>query len=229
MEPTELRYTTVKSTLPALPYPPHDSREHITTERLVLRPMAESDLEEFYILRSDAAAMAFTSYGKVDEDIEASRKILAGYLPPHDRDTYVLAICERETGRMVGFGGNLARTHDDGWPVVGYAFVSGAWGKGYATEFLRAFMGVWWGLEREVTEVRAEVGSLGGCQVEGEAASREGDTVEELMVGITMTGNIGSARVLEKVGFKKVGERWGMKRDRSGAEHIFIFTCGRPE
>lgn len=224
MEPTKHRYVSVKSTLPLVPYPPHASRAPITTPRLALRPFLDSDLPSFFALRSNAEAMSFTARGTPDADIEETKKVLARYLPPNDRDTYVLAIFERETGRFVGMGGSLTREDELGWPGIGYVLFPDVWGRGYASEFIKAFMDVWWGLERGEAVVRAEVMSLMG---QGEFV--DGDVVEEVTVAIVQGRNIASGKVLGKAGFVKVAEWIAEKLDGSGLETVFVFACPRPE
>lgn len=224
MEATKLRYVTVKSTLPLVPYPPHATRQPITTLRLTLRPLDHSDLPAFFAMRSNPSIMTFTAQGVPDADLAATEKVLAQYLPPHDADTYVLAICERATGRFVGIGGCLARDGELGWPGIGYALTPEVWGRGYATEFLGAFMGVWWGLERREGDVKVEAMSLAGL---GREVGERGE-VEEMAVAIVQDRNAASARVLGKVGFRKVAEWVAERRDGSGLETVFVFVCPRP-
>lgn len=224
MGPTKLRYVSVKTTLPLVPYPPLASRQPITTPHLTLRPLLASDLPDFFALRSNPEAMASTAKGEPDADIEVTREVLGRYLPPHDRDTYVLAICERDTGRFVGIGGSLAREGELGWPGIGYALLPEVWGRGYGSEFIGAFMGVWWGLERGEAVVRAEGMSLAG---EGREVG-EGDGVRERIVGIAQEGNVASGRVLGKGGFGKVAEWVAEKMNGNGLETVYVFACRRP-
>jgi RimJ/RimL family protein N-acetyltransferase len=67
------------------------------------------------------------------------------------------------------------------------------WYKGYATEFLKRFLDVWWSLPRENTPMRVQSISLGKYFYHQE--------VKERLVAEIHMSNIGSRRVIEKAGF----------------------------
>ncbi|PKS12702.1 hypothetical protein jhhlp_000910 [Lomentospora prolificans] len=232
MEPTKIVRIRVKTTLPRVPYPPAEERHPVITERLIIRPLAQSDLDALHALRRIEAVMVRTSQGAVDPDIETTKQKLDLYLPPNDKDTYNFAICERATGNLVGIGGSHIRQDHFGWPVVGYVFHPSIWGKGYATEFVKAFMEMWWSLPRAEADVDAEAGSVKAAVIGDEYGSRpeleveEGAHVREMMIGVTQEDNLASAKILTKCDFKRL-EDWIVKSG-DGVERLYVFSCQRP-
>lgn len=101
----------------------------IRTERLLLRPAREDDLEPLHAILGDARAMAFWST-LPHESIEQTREWLAGMMAiePTIGEDFVV---ERE-GRVIGKAG-LYR-----FPVIGFIFHPDTWGEGFAQEALRA-------------------------------------------------------------------------------------------
>lgn len=187
---TPLEWVTVKTTLPKTPYPPIDTRQPIATSRLILKPVHESHAEAMHALRLQPEVMKWTLQGKPDVDMAATRAVMALRLPPNDKLNYDWSIFEAATGEFVGIGGSHMRTGELGWPVVGYMFKKEAWGKGYATEFLKAYLEHWWTLEREVVDLK-----VGKDTVEG-----EGELKREMLVAVTVEDNKGSQGVMRKCG-----------------------------
>lgn len=72
-------------------------------------------------------------------------------------------------------------------PSVGYALHPDFWGKGYATEAVRGLVEAWWGLARVPVEDTNAAGNGSG---------------EERLFAATQRENIGSRKVLSKVGFE---------------------------
>ena len=114
----------------------------LTTERLVLRPWRESDLEDLY------------EYARVDgvgqmagwlphENLEESRTVLGFFI----RDRKTFAIVLKENGKVIGSVGLEER---DGEPEVpegsmgreiGYALSKDYWGRGLVPEAVQAVIG----------------------------------------------------------------------------------------
>ncbi|CAI4218781.1 unnamed protein product [Parascedosporium putredinis] len=184
MEPRETEYTTVKTTLPRVPYPAIEDRTPVMTQRLVIRALTENDLPALHTLRT------------VEE-------VMQGLIctSPNDQTTYNFAIVEQETGSFVGIGGSHIRADHQGWPVVGYLFHPDVWGKGYATEFLEAFLKMWWALPRDEFEIAVEASSAEMARFDSRGGDvGEGNRVKELMIGVTQDNNVASAKVLTKCG-----------------------------
>lgn len=106
------------------------------------------------------------------------------------------------TGELIGEGGVHSLASDDaGWPEIGYKFRREVWGRGYATEFLRALLTAWWALPRTAAEV-----PVARPTVAGAGAGEDDGTTRECVYANAEVANVGSARVLEKVGFARFAE-----------------------
>lgn len=108
----------------------------ISTERLVLRPPHDDDVEELAELANNiriARMLANMPHPYTREDarqfVEKS-KLNSGR-------ACVYAITEAETGRLVGIG-SLHEVKGDAEPHMGYWIGESYWGRGYATEAGRA-------------------------------------------------------------------------------------------
>lgn len=217
-----LSLVTVKTTLPQVPYPPVESRPHIRTDRLLLRPYHESDDEElFRVIRSQPDIMVWTARGTPDESIESTKEFIQKRLPPNDATNYDFIICLASTGEMIGIGGSHMRSGEMGWPILGYMLRKEAWGKGYGTEFLKGFLEAWWQLPREDADVTVDESTVEGAQ--------EGDLKTEAIVGITVKENAASQNVLKKAGMKlvKVWEAENMHPE-GGMVDLYGFVAWRP-
>ncbi|GAB1310145.1 hypothetical protein MFIFM68171_00355 [Madurella fahalii] len=198
--PDPTTFIRIRTTLPRLPLPPIAARKPATTERLLIRPVAASDLDALHVLRTQPEVMYWTTLARVDADLDETRAKLAQFLPPGDSRTYNCAICLRETGEVIGMGGVHNWRSSLGWPEMGYMIRREHWGKGLGTEFLTGFVkGLWEGLEREGVEVEVDARTV----VNGGVVREDGVVeVPEQLVAVTAEENGKSQRVLEKSGFE---------------------------
>ena len=203
-------WVTVLTTAPTLPLPANTERPPVETERLILRALTEDDLPVLYELRTRPSVMYFTKMGIVDKDMDFTRERLAMYMPPNDLKTFHYAICLRaDGGKLIGVGGVHLFRSRVGWPELGYMLHDDHWGKGYATEFLRAFVKEYAALPRpdkpmplRVTRdtLPASVGaSIAG---NGDDASTA-PVVDELLLATIADHNGASQKVIAKAGFEK--------------------------
>lgn len=117
----------------------------IETERLILRPHAAQDFDEYRTIRQDPAVYSFIGGTPLsDEDVwsrimrNAGNWALLGY--------GVFGVFERETGRLVGETGfaDFHRGLGDDFgrsPEACWAFSGAVHGRGYALEAARAAHG----------------------------------------------------------------------------------------
>jgi RimJ/RimL family protein N-acetyltransferase len=113
----------------------------LETERLILRPMDLTDWEDYAAAWASPEMTAFIGGGPRDRTTSWSKYLAAAGLWPVCGFGYWSFIC-RETGAFIGNGGLSRFERDipelDGFPEVGWAITPSGWGKGYATEAVRA-------------------------------------------------------------------------------------------
>ncbi|VUC20098.1 unnamed protein product [Clonostachys rosea] len=190
----------IKTTLPVFPLPPNEQRRAILTERLLLRPFNndEEDAQSLNSLRSEPDTMKWSSQGRPDKDLaETKRNAFVQMVPPNDTQRFIWLICLKSTGEFIGLGGVKDWVGDLGWPEAGYMLMEKAWGQGYATEFLRAFLEAWWALPRQETEITVDVSTVVG----------NAEKKQEVVFARTGSSHSSSQNVLKKAGFQVVKER----------------------
>ncbi|KAK2592728.1 hypothetical protein QQS21_009571 [Conoideocrella luteorostrata] len=191
IEPSDLQLITVKTTLPSTP---HQRAPEIRTSRLILRKFKPSDLQSLFKLQSQPQVAAWSPSGQPQTDIEKTKTNLQRRIEGENDRNCAYAICLL-SGEFIGSGGVYSRQGLLGWPDLGYSLLYEHWGKGYATEFLQAFLQAWWDMPRVDCEVRVDAGTV-GCV--------EGSVVDERIVGFTVEENKGSRGVLTKCGLELV-------------------------
>ena len=163
----------------------------IVTERLVLRAYQADDLHQLHAVLYSDEAAMRLLGGP--RDLAGTRAALERSMSQQEHGGYSFwPVIERESGLLCGEAGLFPLAPDGPAVALGYAFGSAYWGRGYATE--------------AATAVLAEAfGPLG----------------MDHLVAITREANLGSRRVLAKLGFEEHGLRhvWG-------AEQLF-FTLSR--
>ncbi|KAK1690225.1 GNAT domain-containing protein [Colletotrichum godetiae] len=213
----QLDFITVNTTLPTLPLPPLVTRQPVLTERLILKPVSQDDLHAVHAMRSQPEVMRWAVAGRPDADLQETQAWLDDNLPPNDAHNYNFTICLRSTGEFVGLGGVKRISHGSsssgpggelGWPEIGYLLRQEAWGKGYATEFLRGFVGAWWSLPRSAARALRVEKSVIGETWPVQDAERSGSeevaaAAEEMLTAVTELDNLPSQKVLNKTGFRK--------------------------
>lgn len=109
------------------------------TKRLLLRPVAASDVSALFRIYGDPATNTFNPAGPYP-DRHHAETVLQRWLSHWDRygfGNWALALRD-DPGRIVGFGGLSVLRYDDiTINNLGYRLATEAWGKGLATEFAR--------------------------------------------------------------------------------------------
>jgi [ribosomal protein S5]-alanine N-acetyltransferase len=141
---------------------------------LLLRRPRLADVPALFEFLGDPDAMRHT---RVDASLRECRRRIAAHEWRRRRDGYApWTVLARTEGRIIGWGGLYEDPFEPGWGVeVGYFFHPAAWGRGFATELVRAALDVADRILR-LPEVRA----------------------------FARAENIASRRVLEKAGFECV-------------------------
>jgi RimJ/RimL family protein N-acetyltransferase len=168
----------------------------LDTERLVLRPWGNGDLETYARITSDPETMRYmwTSAAHTPPLAEADVRAMVEHWERWDFGHWVVE--ERETGEMVGRTG--IKRHDD-WELdpenteVGWLYDRSRWNRGYATE-----------------------GALAALRFAFDELERPD------VISIAHVGNAASQRVMDKAGLSRRGERswrgmdvawWGITRE----------------
>jgi RimJ/RimL family protein N-acetyltransferase len=148
----------------------------LETERLVLRPFADGDLDALYAMYSDSEVVRYLYHEP--RTLEQARELLgrkiAGSELNAEDDWLSAAVVVRDGGRVVGdmVMHWVSEEHKTG--EIGFTFAPAAQGRGYATEAAQAFL-------------RVAFEEFGFHRVIGRLEAR----------------NAASARVLEKLGMRR--------------------------
>ncbi|GAB3286094.1 GNAT family N-acetyltransferase [Parasphingorhabdus pacifica] len=150
------------------------TRGSVRTERLVLRPFDESDVDDVFALHNDPAVMRFINGGRPVERSEVHDRTFPAFLEYDRKDSgYGYWAAESSTtGGFLGWFELVPRASD---VELGYRLRASAWGRGYATEGARALLDL-------------AFGELGARRV----------------VATAMAVNAASRRVMEKLGMVHV-------------------------
>jgi RimJ/RimL family protein N-acetyltransferase len=147
----------------------------LETERLVLRPFEEADLDAMHAIHSDveSARWLYNEPRTVDETKDLLAKKIANDRFSAEGDWLAAAVVTRETGQFVGDLSMqwLSEQHKSG--EIGFIFHRAHHGRSYATEAARAYLALafeQFGFHR--------------------------------VIGRTEARNTASARVLEKLGMR---------------------------
>lgn len=154
----------------------------IETSRLVLRPVQEDDLEDFFEVFSDPVTVEYFAQEPLKTRKEA-QALLDEKLQANQHDTkYYLAICLADSGKMIGQFTLFNLSERNRRAEVGYILNRNFWRQGYASEALAAM--------------------IEHCFNKTNLARLEADADPE---------NEGSLKLLERHGFEREGyfrKRW---------------------
>lgn len=118
--------------------------DFVETERLIMRPIVNDDLERMFLLDSNPEVMKYIGVApvtKLEESEEIIRKIRKQY---KENGIGRWAVIEKESGLLIGWSGLKFLTEPiNGYNNVydlGYRFLPQYWGKGYASESAKEFL-----------------------------------------------------------------------------------------
>ncbi|KAI1352890.1 acetyltransferase domain-containing protein [Xylaria sp. FL0043] len=216
----------VRTTLP-IPLPPPSSRPPIHTPRLLLRPFHPSDLPAYHALRAQREFMSESRLGVPDVSIQETRAALDELTDPgRENFVYAVFLSDDDTGgelELIGdCGVHTVRFGGMGWPEVGYKLAPAHWGRGYATEAMRAVLDAWWGLprgiegEEEEVVVKVLAGTLGTASSISAPTATETETAEAIKEPTSVTTRMRAENADKGEG--KEGEGLRVERERVVAE-----------
>jgi RimJ/RimL family protein N-acetyltransferase len=106
---------------------------HLSTKRLILRPWAESDVDDYRAL--------VTERGNGVPSVEVIQKAIAAQLAATAQTGIaLLPICRRLEGDFIGYCGLVIGRSSLDEPEIAYELFRRAHGRGYATEAARAVL-----------------------------------------------------------------------------------------
>jgi len=165
-------------------------RPTIETRRLILRPFESADTEAAFAWFGDAIVMRFTPTGP-DTSVEQTKARLGKYEEHQTAHGFSRwIILDRRLDRAIGDSG-LLELREYGWIDLGFRLAQSYWGKGLATEAASAWV---------------------------HAAFR--DFHIDRLTSFVHPENVGSIRVLEKLGFRAAG------RDTIMGMNSVLFSLG---
>lgn len=133
----------------------------LETERLILRPLKDTDLETILAYRNDPDVARFQGW-----DIPYSREKAIKWvinpeetIPTDPGGRFTAALELKSTGEMVGDLGILLSDHDPRQAHIGYSLAQSHWHKGYTTEACLQLLAFLFD-ERNMHRVKAETDVL---------------------------------------------------------------------
>ena len=150
---------------------------HINTKRLILRPFTAEDFNDFHGLVSQKEVMKYLPENVMSE--EEAREIFDWLIECYVKNKpkvilkYTVGIIEKATNKLVGWCGFGPLDFDPSKIEVYYGLSSNYWGRGLATEATKAVL----------------------------KYAFENAGLNEIF-GVVVPDNIGSVKVIEKVGMK---------------------------
>jgi hypothetical protein len=152
--------STLSSTLSSVEVsttrPVHKNLTSHSYERLVFRPLLESDFEAYHLILKQPEPMI--AYGVDAMPEPRIARMWFDQLQDETRVGIFLKNPDGNEGELIGE--EMVYKVANQWPRVHYVFKKEHWGKEYATEYLNDFLPVWWDIPREKTRIFVEDISL---------------------------------------------------------------------
>ncbi|KAJ5586652.1 Acyl-CoA N-acyltransferase [Penicillium hetheringtonii] len=165
------------------------------SDRLLLRPISEADLQSIFAIRSRPEVAKFNHPKTPFQSLEDAREWLSSktfVTGPSEviGCSFTMAVVDKSIAsakeQVIGYVGINTL---DPCPQVGYSILPECWGKGYATEALQMMLKMWWNIPRR------EMPSLFAREEE-----------PEKVYALCEKANHGSCQVLRKCNFEVVDE-----------------------
>ena len=161
----------------------------IETPRLTLRAFRDDDVDPLFAIQGNHDAMRYTHVAASRQDCAHWHRTFAALASTLGFAPWTVVL--RAEARVIGWGGLSIDPFDPGWGIeVSYYFHPAYWGRGYATELVRATLQYGFG-------VRAL----------------------EAIGAFVRPANVASVRVLEKCAFTLLGYEPRLERNRYEIQH----------
>jgi RimJ/RimL family protein N-acetyltransferase len=148
-----------------------------TSARLGLRELTVEDVDAVLAIYGSPEATQHLSFEpRTREQVGqiVARSIASATVKP--RTEYVLAVIERQTDELIGFGRLALDPHQQRGATIGFALRPDAWGVGYGLEMVRLLLSVGfddlglhrvWGARSPLNEASAKTMRAAGMVEEG--------------------------------------------------------------
>ncbi|MEU0427143.1 GNAT family protein [Streptomyces canus] len=148
-----------------------------SSQRLRLRELTVDDVDAVFAIYGDPEATEHLSFEpRTHEQVGqiVARSIASATAEP--RDEYALAIVERDTNALIGYGRLAMDPHQQRAATFGFALRPDAWGVGYGLETVRLLLGLGfddldlhriWGARSPLNEASAKTMTGAGMIEEG--------------------------------------------------------------
>ncbi len=109
----------------------------LETDRLILRPFDEKDVDAIYAMRSDPEVMRFIREPQSRDESASWLKLVSSRW--ETEQVGFCAVLDKQTDKFLGWCG-VWRLKETGELEIGYAIAKEFWKKGYATEAALKFL-----------------------------------------------------------------------------------------
>ncbi|MFF0698338.1 GNAT family N-acetyltransferase [Streptomyces tendae] len=148
-----------------------------SSQRLRLRELTIDDVGAVLAIYGSAEAtehLSFEPRSREQVGVIVARSVASAMVEP--RSEYALAVVERETNQVIGFGRIALDPHQQRAATFGFALRPDAWGVGYGVETVRLLLGLGfediglhriWGGRSPLNEGSAKTMTAAGMTEEG--------------------------------------------------------------
>lgn len=148
-----------------------------SSQRLSLRELTIDDVDAVFAIYGSTEATEHLSFEPRTRDQVGhivARSVASSTANP--RTEYALAVVERDTGHVIGFGRLALDPHQQRAATFGFALRPDTWGIGYGLETVRLLLGLGfedlalhriWGARSPLNEASAKTMTAAGMVVEG--------------------------------------------------------------
>ncbi|GAA3985820.1 GNAT family N-acetyltransferase [Streptomyces plumbiresistens] len=148
-----------------------------SSQRLSLRELTIDDVDAVFTIYGDQEATEHLSFEPRTRDQVSqivARSIASATAEP--RSEYALAVIERDTNTLIGYGRLAMDPHQQRAATFGFALRPEAWGVGYGLETVRLLLGLGfedlglhriWGARSPLNEASAKTMTAAGMVQEG--------------------------------------------------------------
>lgn len=206
-EYSTLSYVEVRTTKPV-----QQHLDPFTSERLIFLTLVDKDFPANSPMLLEKKTMHNSLLAVMSNEDE--RRQWFDLTKEYSRVGIFLKNSDDSEGELIGEGGVAQLSL--GAPDFYYMLKEESWGKGYATEFVKKFMEIWWKMPREETHIKIEDIYLDSRD---KSMASVASVAERLCASVPIW-NEGSNGVVRKTGFDNCGQFLKDEHVRNGWRYI---------